>query len=275
MAGREEAVKNLLWRAPPGEFQDVLGSIKTVVQDDSLVESAGKEAFVHNSELYFSETPVDGSNKPALVTPFNRVEGEDEYYDPRSGMKFRFDHVQKAAADFEEFGNSGKDDQKRLAIEKAVDNYVTEYYTGGNATVVQVDENTYVICVKGQRFNSQNFWNGAWANTYRIDLTKKEIQGELRIVVHYFEDGNVQLHASKDVSGSVTATDADGIANDAVNMLKKEETAYQNALSETYSDLSQGTFKSLRRQLPVTRELIDWGKISSYRVGKDLPGGGS
>jgi len=89
--------------------------------------------------------------------------------------------------------------------------------------------------------------------------------------VHYYEDGNVRMITNKPVSGSVSSGTGAGIAKEVAATEKR----YQEELNRGFTSLSEGAFKGLRRQLPVTRQKIEWDKITSYRVGQDIGGGSS
>lgn len=44
------------------------------------------------------------------------------------------------------------------------------------------------------------------------------------------------------------------------------EHKYHDELNRGFTKLSEGEFKALRRQLPVTRQKVEWEKIGGYRV---------
>lgn len=44
------------------------------------------------------------------------------------------------------------------------------------------------------------------------------------------------------------------------------EKRYQEELHRGFARLSEGEFKALRRQLPITRQKVEWEKIKGYRV---------
>lgn len=52
-----------------------------------------------------------------------------------------------------------------------------------------------------------------------------------------------------------------------VKAIAAAERKYQEELNKGFTGLSEGAFKGLRRQLPVTRQKMEWEKISGYRVG--------
>lgn len=46
-----------------------------------------------------------------------------------------------------------------------------------------------------------------------------------------------------------------------IKLICKAENEYQASLNESYVELSENTFKGLRRALPLTRHKLDWDKV--------------
>ncbi|KAM3440973.1 hypothetical protein NHJ13734_003037 [Beauveria thailandica] len=113
--------------------------------------------------------------------------------------------------------------------------------------------------------------NGRWRSVYTFDPSSGSLEGTIKVDVHYYEDGNVRLQTKKPVSLYVASGTGAGIAKDISSTEKK----YQEELNRGFVSLSEGAFKGLRRQLPVTRQKIEWDKVTGYRLGQDIGGGSS
>ena len=48
--------------------------------------------------------------------------------------------------------------------------------------------------------------------------------------------------------------------------IAQAEKKYQEELNRGFTALSEGAFKGLRRQLPVTRQKVEWEKVGAYKV---------
>ena len=105
--------------------------------------------------------------------------------------------------------------------------------------------------------------NGRWRSQYIYSPANSNLTGSIRIDVHYYEDGNVRLLTEKPISVSLSSSAG---PEEIVRHIALLERKYQEEVNRTFSTLSEGAFKGLRRQLPITRQKIDWEKISSYRV---------
>ena len=62
------------------------------------------------------------------------------------------------------------------------------------------------------------------------------------------------------------------VVGDVVREIAKVERMWQEELNRGFVQLSEGSFKSLRRQLPVTRQKMEWDKIAGLRAGREIGG---
>lgn len=60
------------------------------------------------------------------------------------------------------------------------------------------------------------------------------------------------------------------VAAEVLRTVEGVERRYQEELNRGFTALSEGEFKGLRRQLPVTRQKVEWEKVGGYRVSLSL-----
>ena len=75
------------------------------------------------------------------------------------------------------------------------------------------------------------------------------MQGMIQVRAHYFEDGNVQLYATKEVKAST---------RDVSQLIEASENELHAGLEAMYGDMADSTFKALRRVMPITKLKMKW-----------------
>jgi len=221
-----------------------------------------KPAFEEYSAVQFVTTRLPRATKDVIVSKYNSL-GDGRFYDPESGKSFAFDPLNLEASDVQPHTVDGS--ELVTSLSKAVQSYVEEHFPSLAASgVYPADGGDVAIAIVGNKYNPSNYWNGKWRSSYTFSPSSKGLKGTIQVDVHYYEDGNVRLATAKDVQVEPKGASA----SDVVKAIAAAEKTYQEELNKAFSGLSEGAFKNLRRQLPVTRQKIEWEKVSTYRTYK-------
>ncbi|EJS42913.1 cap1p [Saccharomyces arboricola H-6] len=261
----EEVVNKIISDSPPGELKEVYDDLIKITSENS------KNTILDAIENYNVQNcvPIDVEGTSIIISKYNK-EGS-KFFDPINCVIFSVNHLEHRGLDVEpyEFTHAKLEKQQLKCLHDQLHEYLVQNFPGDvSFAVYPVSEETSKICIiiVSTKYNPSNFWNGHWRSSYIYDLDTEELSGHIFTQVHYYEDGNVNFQSGKDI-GQTNVTDV-------VSAIRDAETAFENDLDFSFSDLNEKQFKALRRRLPVTRSKINWGNaIGSYRLGKNAAEG--
>jgi len=257
---------NMVLLAPPGEFMDVVSDVRALLPDTTLFNESAPRVFREYNTDQMIQVESPGKDHKVLITKFGEV-ADGEYLDPRGGQVIMFDHIKQVVTGTRPI--SGELDASveplRSAFERAAFDYCAQHYPHGTTTVYGVNGKV-VVAISAARFNPVNFWNGRWRSTWTFAPGSGELSLAVKTLVHYYEDGNVQLNTQAELKVPVQEGSPDVTAKNAFAAILKAEQNYQQQLEVQYQTMGETTFKALRRALPITRTKIDWNKIKNYKV---------
>jgi len=276
-----EIVTGFLLNSPPGEFMEVVTDVRGLLSDESIINDSAPSTFKEYNTDQMLQVQSPGGNHKVLISKTGEV-SPGEYLDPRGNQIVLFDHIRQEVTGSRAI--SGELDSQvepfRSAFDDAAVHYVSEHYLNGTTTVYgKKDGRNFVVtvCISSAKFNPNNFWNGRWRSVWACKFApgggQVEVSGRLRVNVHYYEDGNVQLNTETPKAFTVNASgDPKGCADAVVKAIEKCEQDFHAKLELSYNTMGDTTFKALRRVLPITRQKIDWTKIQNYKIGGDVGG---
>lgn len=266
---RSSALGSFVESAPPGELADVTKAIKSILGDGN-VESELAPAYEKYNEEQFTTTKLPGGSTEILVSPYNSL-GDGRYYDVETQSSFDFDHSTQKASAVQSYVVESQHEDLVKSLVKSLGTHTSEHYPKSSYGVFPIEDDSQLALVTvANKYSPTNYWNGRWRSSYFYNPSSGRLTGAIKVDVHYYEDGNVRLLTNKDVSLNVSSGAS---ASEVVRQIATVEKKYQEDLNKAFGSLSEGAFKSLRRQLPITRQKIEWEKISGYRLGQDIGGG--
>lgn len=257
-----QQLESFIADAPPGELNAVIEDLDLITGFDCSKKLSKEIAQYHMEQLQV--VSLNGRN--ALVSKYNCIEQESQgvakFYDSVQELEFEYENKSPTAT-------AGQPKQVSQAIQELnakLKVYVSQHFPSHCAYgAYEQEDGSTVIVIVDNKYSPSNFWSGRWRSIYTIAPGSSSAQAEIYLDMHYYEDGNVRVKGANAFEIPVSNV------GDIVTQISKAETLYQTNVNRTFVGLNEGQFKSLRRQLPVTRSKMMWGKaIGNYRLGKDL-----
>lgn len=212
-----------------------------------------------------------------LISEHNSF-GNNRYFDTASQTSFEVDHasqvsyyhpdvravysnsLQKASNTQQNPLDSAHAETIR-SLQKSFSAATSEHFPSSTIGIYPINSNSAIaILLVASKYSPQNFWNGRWRSTYILDPASNSVTGTIKVDVHYYEDGNVRMSTSKKVE--VSGSGVEGV----VREIAKAENKFQEELNRAFVSLAEGSFKGLRRQLPVTRQKVSLHNVSHLYV---------
>jgi len=283
---RIDIARRFLVASPPGEVGNVARDVRALLGGDALLSDARAQSIFRELNLkHFTAVDMPNGSK-ALLTPYGEVssalsQGEEggmcrHYLEPESGTIIEVDHVKQTCIgqrDAEE-GEATSDAARALrsGISMRLRDYVAETYPGGAgavyASMKEGGDKEIAVCISSLKVSPRNFWTGSWKSesTVRVKTAARvaTMKYAISVLVHYFEEGNVQLTTSTSGQVDIPVSGGDAELADAiVAELRRVEKQYLMSLEDSFGDLSE-TFKELRRKLPLTQSHFPWQNSESF-----------
>lgn len=208
-----DMVSSFLLHAPPGEFAEVLDAVKGIVTDDQLVDEQVSKVLPRYTKNQLTPVKLEGSEHAVILSSYNEI-ANDRFVDPRIKKSFAYNHLTGVASDIAEWQSDSIAEPWRSALEQDWTNYSKEHYHEGAGSVFSSckdDVITLNACLEGHQFQPKKFWNGRWRSVWSLsfkpsDNEPVELKGLIRLHVHYYEDGNVQLVSSRHCDQAINIT---------------------------------------------------------------------
>ncbi|GJN33392.1 hypothetical protein PR202_gb21989 [Eleusine coracana subsp. coracana] len=260
--------------------------MRALLGDDAVYEAAAGEAFPEYNKTHLVSLELPDRSGDIIITTYGELD-KNNYLDPRTAQVATVDHIKQTctklrpamdeelpSAYIEDFRNSLDIELSKYVGEAYPKGVCAVYCTSGKDVEGPGADFGFAVVISAAKRSPQNFCNGSWRSVWTVDFSYElqyvDIKGKIQVGAHYFEEGNVQLDTNVDRKDSTIWQSAEDSAVSVTNIIRHHESEYFSSLEESYLNLSDATFKDLRRKLPVTRTLFPWHNTLAFSLTRDL-----
>ncbi|KAI9991801.1 hypothetical protein PInf_017172 [Phytophthora infestans] len=237
-----QIAQRFLLASPPGQVHEVLRDVAKLVPAHVLPDAALRGALHAYNVKNCVPVDVPDADYKILICEEGEVDAA-HYVDPIGNRQIVPDDVAEIPED-----------------------KVTDFEKDRGSAGVYIVGTKLVVNLCTERINLRNYWGGRWKSRWEVDLTANpaKIKGNIQLHVHYFENGNLQLQNSKDIDEEITVQRPGGLGDAILRVMKEAEDDLQSNLEDMYINMSEETFKEMRRVCQM-----EWS-LHAHRTAKDL-----
>eukprot|EP01113_Clastostelium_recurvatum_P001613 TRINITY_DN10655_c1_g1_i1.p1 TRINITY_DN10655_c1_g1~~TRINITY_DN10655_c1_g1_i1.p1 ORF type:complete len:422 (+),score=32.54 TRINITY_DN10655_c1_g1_i1:110-1267(+) len=232
----------------------------------------------------------DGNSYPyhGIIIARDTQVGDGEYIDTIQNQIVSYNHVTGEAVPCRPLLLDAHSifERYRRALDMEMDAYIKGHYypsfmtrDGAWGTYSSMDKQgrqVLKVRILNRAYNRNNFWAGEWRSEWDATFMKGQddddevkLCGKVQVRVHYFEDGNVQLHVNKVHAPPVLQGpwihDEGALARTIADVITTTERNIDAGIHHQLILLDDTVFKAFRRAFPIRRSRFS----SLYRVGRE------
>jgi len=261
--------------SPPGHQGTVLEAAKKLnlsgVLDDATLGSIFRD---FNTSTNVVLNRADGGN--VVVDEHGEVDADrTQYLNPHKNEVFTVNQVDGTVSDTRPALPAEMNEEgitaERDATDKALREYVTRTFVKDKwalAVYPNGKKKELHVVISSVNKKLPVFWSGRWQSHWTVALGdgSATISGDIRVLCHYYEGGNVQMIQEKDYDEETfDYADVASLGAKVVEIINKHETALQKAIMELYQTM-EVLAKGMRRNLPINKVEFDWVNYQKYQV---------
>eukprot|EP01084_Bolivina_argentea_P252566 423943_1 len=267
---KAKIARHFLYVTPHGEVNELIKDLKKIVSNDIINDEWMQQSMTEYNKRRFEI--VSGDTSKVICCPQAEVE-PNKYLNPDKKIVCTVDPVKQKIIKEDDASNlvgGGLHAEYRGALATKLKEYLSAFYEDGTSpnSVANGTGSVYVspqgqvaIVISYKNLNQNNYWTGGWQSEWTLNVNKKgstKLEGRIRINVHYFEDGNVQLNSTFNENGEVDVSDPAATSEVVINTIQTLENDFQKKLDQFYVQMHDSTFKNMRRFLPKIGKKMDW-----------------